>query len=128
MNPHLTLSRRLLLAPLLAFAAGLLAFTLISHGGPALPAASAPVEVTPQLTGTSADIPKLQRALRSDPRRSDLRVSVPSAYLQRVRETGDPAFYVRADGVLKPALAAPPHDTDALTTAGLIALARHDFR
>src|SRR3954468_859129 len=123
MSPHLILSRRLLLAPLAAFAAGLLAFALISRGDPALP-----VEVTPQLTGTSADIPKLQRALRADPRRGDLRVSLASAYLQRVRETGDPAFYVRADGVLKPALAAHPHDADALTTAGLIALARHDFR
>jgi tetratricopeptide (TPR) repeat protein len=128
MSPHLTLPRRLLLAPLLAFAAGLLAFTLISRGGPSVPDAPAPVEVTPQLTGTSADIPKLQRAVRAEPDRADLRVSLASAYLQRVRETGDPGFYARADGVLAPVLREHPHDADALTTAGLIALARHDFR
>jgi tetratricopeptide (TPR) repeat protein len=128
MSPHLTLPRRLLLAPLLAFAAGLLAFALLSRGGPALPAHPSPVEVVPRLTGTSADIPKLQRALRLDPTATGLRVSLASAYVQRVRETGDPAFYTRASGVLRPALAAHPHDADALTVAGLIALARHDFR
>jgi tetratricopeptide (TPR) repeat protein len=128
MTPHLILSRRALLAPLLAFAAGLLAFTLISRGGPSVPDAPAAVEVAPQLTGTSADIPKLQRAVRAEPARADLRVSLASAYLQRVRETGDPGFYSRADGVLAPVLRSHPHDADALTTAGLIALARHDFR
>ena len=128
MSPHLTLSRRLLLAPLLAFAAGLLAFTLISRGGPALPDPPAPVEVAPRLTGTAADIPKLQRAVRARPARADLRVSLAAAYLQKVRETGDPGFYTRADGVLAPVLRDHPHDADALTTAGTIALARHDFR
>src|SRR5919199_1627829 len=110
MSPHLILSRRLVAAPLLAFAAGLLAFLLISRGDPALPARTAPVEVAPRLTGTSADIPKLQRLVRAEPDRADVRVSLASAYLQRVRETGDPAFYSRADGVLAPVLRAHPHD------------------
>ena len=127
MSPHLTLPRRLLLAPLLAFAAGLLAFALLREDAP-LPAPTAPVEVTPRLTGTDADIPKLQRALRLDPTRSDLRVELASAYLQKVRENGDASYYVRAQGVLAPVLRDHPTDADALTTAGVLALARHDFR
>jgi tetratricopeptide (TPR) repeat protein len=128
MSPHLSLPRRLLLAPLLAFAAALLAFALLQRGGAPLPAPTAPVEVTPRLTGTDADIPKLQRALRLDPARSDLRVELASAYLQKVRENGDAAYYVRAQGVLAPVLRDHPADADALTTAGVLALARHDFR
>jgi Tetratricopeptide repeat len=127
MSPHLTLPRRLLLAPLLAFAAGLLAFTL-TRGTAPLPAPSAPVEVTPQLTGTDADIPKLQRALQRDPARADLRVELASAYLQKVRENGDASYYTRAAGVLAPVLRDHPQDADALIVAGTLALARHDFR
>jgi hypothetical protein len=126
MSPHLTLPRRLLLVPLLAFAAGLLVFLL--ERGPALPAPTAPVEVTPQLTGTDADIPKLQHALSRDPDRADLRVELASAYLQKVRENGDASYYTRAGGVLAPALRDHPRDADALIVAGTLALARHDFR
>src|SRR5919198_3622887 len=120
MNP-LLLSRRLLAAPLLAFAAGLMVWVLLAHDEPSLPSAPAAL-VAPRLTGTDADIPKLQAAVRAMPERADLRVSLAAAYLQKVRETGDPAFYARADGVLAPALKAHPRDADVLTEAGLLAL------
>ena len=74
------------------------------------------------LTGTSADIPKLQSAVRRSPDREDLRASLAAAYLQRVRETGDPSYYTRAEGVLR-----NPRTPDGLATAGELALARHDF-
>lgn len=127
---NLTLPRPLLAAPLLAFAAGLVVWALLAHGGaPALPGASrSAVDVTPRLTGTDADIPKLQAAVGAQPERPDLRVSLAAAYLQKVRETGDPAFYTRAGGVLAPALKAHPNDADVLTEAGLLALSKHDFR
>ncbi len=118
---------RLLLAPLLAFAAGLLLWTLLRATPPLSPPSAASV-VTPRLTGTDADIPVLQRELGAQPARADLRVDLASAYLQRVRETGDPAFYTRAGGVLAPALRAHPNDPDVNATAGTLALARHDFR
>ena len=80
----------------LAFGAGL---AVLSFGGGG---ATAPAVVQrPVLTGTSADIPKLQTAVRRSPAREDLRASLAAAYLQRVRETGDPSFYARAEGVLR---------------------------
>jgi tetratricopeptide (TPR) repeat protein len=122
---NLTLSRSLLAAPLLAFAAAL-ALWLALDDTPSLPSASP--SAAPRLTGTSADIPALQAAVRAAPDAPALRVELAAAYLQRVRETGDPGFYARAEGVLEPALAAHPRDADVLTEAGLLALARHDFR
>jgi tetratricopeptide (TPR) repeat protein len=50
------------------------------------------------------------------------------AYLQKVRETGDPDFYTRADGVLRRALARGPEDPAELIEAATLAAGRHDFR
>jgi tetratricopeptide (TPR) repeat protein len=101
----------------LAFGIGL-AVLLEEGGGAAAPS----VVARPVLTGTSADIPKLQSAVRRSPKREDLRASLAAAYLQRVRETGDPSFYTRAEGVLH-----NPRTPDGLATAGELALARHAF-
>ena len=57
----------------------------------------------PVLTGTSADIPKLQSAVTQSPNDEELRAALAAAYLQRVRETGDPSYYTRAEGVLRDA-------------------------
>jgi tetratricopeptide (TPR) repeat protein len=104
------------LIPVLAFAAGLACFA--GRGGevPAFRPVARPV-----LTGTSADIPALQRAIRGG--RGDLRPALAEAYLQRARETADPAFYAKAAAVL-----GRPRTAEALATAGELALARHDFR
>ena len=77
---------------------------------------------------TDAEIGRLQRALRADPRSVSATVGLAAAYLQKVRETGDPGFYARADGLLARALARRPGDAAALTLQGTLALARHDFR
>ena len=104
----------------LAFGIGLAVLLVTEGGGAAAPSAVA----RPVLTGTSSDIPKLQSAVRRSPDREDLRSSLAAAYLQRVRETGDPSYYTRAEGVLRKA----PTTPDGLATAGELALARHDFR
>ncbi|MEX2236203.1 MAG: tetratricopeptide repeat protein [Dehalococcoidia bacterium] len=49
------------------------------------------------------------------------------AYLQKVRETGDPTYYTQAEGVLDKALELDPNNFEALTSKGALALARHDF-
>jgi len=102
----------------LAFGIGLAVLLLTEGGGAAAPRAVA----HPVLTGTSTDIPNLQRAVRSSPKNEELRSALAAAYLQRVRETGDPSFYTRAEGVLR-----APKTPDGLATAGELALARHDF-
>jgi tetratricopeptide (TPR) repeat protein len=49
------------------------------------------------------------------------------AYLQRARETGDPAWYAKADGVLHRALGRAPNDLIATDGLGSLALSRHRF-
>ena len=80
----------------LAFGTGLAVLSLGGGGAPAPAAVQRPV-----LTGGADDVAKLQRAVRSG--RDDLRPTLAQAYLQRVRETGDPSFYARAEGVLRDA-------------------------
>ena len=79
-----------------------------------------PVE-RPVLTGTTTDIPGLQRAVRGG--RDDLRPALAEAYLQRARETADPSYYAKAETVL-----GTPRTEEAFATAGELALARHDFK
>src|SRR3954463_16637187 len=55
---------------------------------------------------------------------ADERSLTADRYLQRVRETGDASYYVRAEGVLRGVTRTPA----VLTTLGTLALARHDFR
>ncbi len=66
--------------------------------------------------------------MRADPRAVDARVGLAGAYLQKARETGDPSFYTRADGLLRAALARRPGDAGALVASAGLALSRHDFR
>lgn len=49
-------------------------------------------------------------------------------YLQMVRESGDPAWYGRADTVLKQSIARDGQNFRALLGMGSLALARHQFR
>ncbi len=51
-----------------------------------------------------------------------------AAYMQKVRDTGDPSFYAKAQSVLDEAIKRDPHNVDALIGAGTLANARHQFR
>ena len=73
---------------------------------------------------TDAEIARLQAAVRGG---APLEAQLAGAYLQKVRETGDPGFYVRADGVLARALARGPDDPAELVEAAALAAGRHDF-
>ena len=50
-----------------------------------------------------------------------------AAYLQKVREVGDPSYYTKVDALLRRALAHDPADAQASTDMGLLSLARHEF-
>jgi tetratricopeptide (TPR) repeat protein len=50
-----------------------------------------------------------------------------NTYLARARETGDPAFYTRADRAFSLAVRTDPASIDGLVGAGTLAGTRHDF-
>jgi tetratricopeptide (TPR) repeat protein len=50
------------------------------------------------------------------------------AYQQRARETGDPSYYTKSEGVLRLALRYAPEDLVATGGLGSLALSRHRFR
>ncbi|HEX5782487.1 MAG TPA: tetratricopeptide repeat protein, partial [Solirubrobacteraceae bacterium] len=129
MTHLLTLHRplRLALVTLLAFACALAVFALLRDDvrvpRPAVPTTFDGV-VRPDAS-TDAEIARLQAAVRGG---APLQAQLARAYLQKVRETGDPSFYVRADGVLTRALARGPDNPAELVAAATLAAGRHDFR
>jgi tetratricopeptide (TPR) repeat protein len=76
---------------------------------------------------TGAVVRRLQTSLRARP--DDVRTLglLGLAYQQRARETGDPVYYTKSEGVLRRALALDPRDAPATSGLGSLALARHRF-
>ncbi len=102
-----------------------------SAGQPAAAAAPAPPDrLQPGFASgdTAAQIARLQDTLRASPndvRSYDL---LGLAYQQRARETGDPTYYTKSEGVLRRALRLAPNDLLATSGLGSLALSRHRFR
>ncbi len=100
----------------------------------ASPARPAPLRVAASLeTGfsagdTAALVRRLQAQLRGAPRDVAGLDLLGLAYQQRARETGDPAYYTKSEGVLRRALALAPGDLLATSGLGSLALSRHRFR
>jgi len=89
-----------------------------SHGAAAAVQAS---------NGTEQVIAATQSRLRGAPDDVHALDTLAAAYLQRVRETGDPSYYAKADELLTSALRLAPQDGDATLLSGMLALARHHF-
>jgi tetratricopeptide (TPR) repeat protein len=118
-----------LAAALLAFVAVFLGVRAIDGSSPNL---SAPPDVAVragELPGatTAQRIEGLQAQVREAPADPDGYVLLGLAYLQQVRETGDPTFYPRAQGTFEQALRLDPSNFSATSGLGSLALARHDF-
>jgi tetratricopeptide (TPR) repeat protein len=77
---------------------------------------------------TQATIVKLQAQIRVAPADPQLYAELGEAYLQRVREIGDPTYYTKAGQVLARALELDPRNVEAEIGSGALALARHDFK
>jgi tetratricopeptide (TPR) repeat protein len=77
---------------------------------------------------TTKLILQLQDALRSQPKNVHGLDLLGLAYQQRARETGDPTYYAKSDGVLRRALSLAPHDLFATSGLGSLELSRHRFR
>ena len=86
-----------------------------------------PAVVAPErpATGTQAEIaPPPGRRAAARPRRPARASQLAAAYLQRVRETGDPSLYGRADALLRGVIAREPRNAAAtVELAGARALA-----
>lgn len=83
---------------------------------------------TERRTGTDAQIETLQSRLSKQQPDATILAELGAAYLQKARETGNPAFYGKAEEVLARSLKLEPENGDALNGMGQLALARHQFR
>ena len=78
-------------------------------------------------TSTDAQIQKLQDQLRSHPEDWQAYTQLGLVYLQKARETGDPAYYQKTEEALDKALAHQSDDYVSVSASGALALARHQF-
>jgi tetratricopeptide (TPR) repeat protein len=121
--------RRILISFAATFAVALPVAVLMTRGGTAhqeLAASALPPAASPTAP-TDTRIRALQATVRAAPKRADGWTLLAGAYLQKVRETGDAGFYVRAQGAVDRALALRPGDAGALTQLSALELSRHDF-
>ena len=87
------------------------------------------VPVASGIAGTrSALIPQLQQEVRGNPTDVVGLGLLGLAYQQRARETGDPSYYTKSEGVLRRALLYSADDLVAIGGLGALALSRHRFR
>jgi tetratricopeptide (TPR) repeat protein len=126
-----------------AFAATLLtlvAVAFVAFGPPSTPstvdrlAALAPRGAGPDgfvpaenATATEQEIGRWFETVRLQPDTIDAYVLLGYAYLQNVREQGDPSDYRRAEAAFAEALRRQPDNVNALIGRGALKLARHDF-
>ena len=118
-----------LAAALLAFLAVFLGVRALDGGSASLTAQSEVAVREGELPGatTAQRIEGLQAEVREAPSDPDGYAQLGLAYLQQVRETGDPTFYPRAQGTFEKALQLDPGNFTATTGLGSLALARHQF-
>jgi tetratricopeptide (TPR) repeat protein len=123
-RPHLLK----LLAPLAAFAC-LLAVLFAVNGSQTAPLQAPGVDVTAGAgASTAQQIASLQRVVRADPGNAEGYAQLGDAYLQRWRESGDPAFYARARNSFDAALRRDARNVTGVIGAGTLANLQHDFR
>jgi tetratricopeptide (TPR) repeat protein len=72
-------------------------------------------------------VERLQAEVRTAPKNVHSLDLLGLAYQQRARETGDPSYYTKSEGVLRRALSLAPRDLLATTGLGSLALSRHRF-
>jgi tetratricopeptide (TPR) repeat protein len=116
------------LIPMLAAIAVLAALALIGGERPADRRVELPFDFR-QTAGTSTDtlIGSLQERIRENPKDFDSHISLANAYLQKVRETGDPTLYTKTEDLLHEARKLEGQSPELFATRGTLALARHDF-
>jgi tetratricopeptide (TPR) repeat protein len=112
-------------AAAVAFLATAAVLSLLNGSAP-LPQAAGGEAVAGRSSGER--IRALEAEVRRRPERTTAYDLLGEAYLQRSRETGDPAFQGRAERAFELALARDAGDAAALAGLGAVAASRHDFR
>jgi tetratricopeptide (TPR) repeat protein len=116
------------LAVALAAMAAILASDFLRGDEPPSGKDAAPVaSVAGSDSSTDRLIASFQRRLKDDPEDFSSYVNLANAYLQKVRETGDPSLYTKAEDLLDRAEEIEPQNPELFATRGILALARHDF-
>jgi Tfp pilus assembly protein PilF len=77
---------------------------------------------------TDSQVETLQTKLKQNPDDERAYVLLGLAYLQKVRETGDPTYYGKTEEALSRALDLQPDDFAAMIQMGALSLSRHQFR
>jgi tetratricopeptide (TPR) repeat protein len=82
-----------------------------------------------ETAGTSTDnlVGTLQQQIRKNPKDFNAHIKLANAYLQKVRETGDPTLYTKTEDLLDRAQKLQPQSPELFASRGTLALARHDF-
>jgi tetratricopeptide (TPR) repeat protein len=117
------------LIPVLAALAVLATLALLRGERPADQRVELPFDFR-QTAGTSTDtlIGSLQEKIRDNPKDFDSHINLANAYLQKVREIGDPSLYTKTEDLLDQAQKLDGHSPEVFATRGTLALARHDFQ
>ena len=121
-----------LFARIIALSAALLVIcagaTFVAASG-AFDATTTPSQeaVASRESSTDSLIADAQQRLSRDPRSVETLGGLSALYLQKVRETGDPSYYARAETLLQQASAIAPIDDQVLAGQAALALERHDF-
>src|SRR5918994_3338242 len=116
------------LIPLVAALAVLATLALLRGERPADQRVQLPFDFRPS-AGTSTDtlIGSLQERIRENPNNFDSHIGLADAYLQKVRETGDPTLYTKTEDLLDKASKLEGESPELFAARGSLALARHDF-
>ena len=114
--------------PVFIVLAALAALALSRNESPADQGARLPFDFR-ETTGTSTDklVGSLQQKIQDNPKDFDAHIELASAYLQKVRETGDPTLYTKTEDLLDEAQKLQPQSPELFAARGSLALARHDF-
>lgn len=121
--------QRALLLIALLFVAGAVATFVASVRTPANGAnPEARTSPTRPVADTDSQIDRLQIKLRLATNDATTLAQLGELYLQKTRETGDSAFYIKAEQALQQALGADALNADALRGLASVANGRHDFQ
>ena len=114
--------------PVFIVLAALAALALSRDESPADQGARLPFDFR-ETAGTSTDklVGSLQQKIQDNPKDFDAHIELASAYLQKVRETGDPTLYTKTEDLLDEAQKLQPQSPELFAARGSLDLARHDF-